>query len=148
LLSSLATEDFMKPFANSISARILGATTSFALLTAGAVAAIGGEAKFGVLAVMTMLCVAGCIIAVGLALEEHLEVAMGLALALPLVGGTFLAGLFTVAGKGHGFALSFIAAAAAVAAYTASLATTSAGAAGSSSRANDGAHPMAHATDR
>lgn len=90
---------FRKSFVASAGGRMACATAAVGAAGAGAVALAGAHA-YAALVAVTFACVLGSIATVVLALEDYWREALALMLALPWIGGPYLALLHALAGAG------------------------------------------------
>lgn len=91
----------MKSYLSSEGGRLMVATVGLALLAAGALAVAGpGGHALWVVILVPLLCAVGSIVAIGLSVNEFGHQALGLLIALPFLGGPYLAALHKLPGRG------------------------------------------------
>jgi hypothetical protein len=75
-------------FLKSTGGRLLALTTAFACAGAGSVA-LAGPGSDLLLSIVPLACIAGCIVAVGMSIEAHVEAAAALVIGLPFVAALY-----------------------------------------------------------
>lgn len=111
----------MKSYVSSEGGRLMVATAGLAFLAAGALAVAGpGDHTLWVVILVPLLCAVGSIVAIGLSVNEFEYQALGLLIALPFLGGPYLALLHKLPSRGPLLGALFLAIGASAAFFAAS----------------------------